>query len=252
NFVLPDNITSTRAEFTLELCLKHDSETLGTNDYKLLIASKEWAKESLPIQKGIFLTTQNKNIIDYLKMGNIKLTNQGDANNGSSLIIACQKAPKYGTPRAAALLKNVFDGGKLVLLETGNANEFLPPCPKNTDSNDKSIKPFSTNVEFANIEKPDHLLFDGLQRQDMRWWNGNGSSPELCKSSYEIDGICRFDVLLEHIPIHGYEWKPSTYPMFIVNYGKGQILVSEVKASSCNTDPLAGRFLRNIIKWLEN
>ena len=252
NFDLPDQIASTKAEFTVELCLKRDSEILGTNDYKLLIASKEWAKESLSIQKSISLTTQNKNIIDYLKMDNIRLTSQENLSNDSLLIIADQNAPKYGTQKAVTLLEKVFNGGKLVLLETGNAHEFLPPCPKNTDANDKSMKVFNTNVEFANIEKPDHIVFDGLQRQDMRWWNGNGSSPELCKSSYEIDDICHLDVLLEHTQVHSYAWLPFTYPMFIVNHGKGQILVSEMKASSCNTDPLAGRFLRNIIKWLEN
>jgi len=37
--------------------------------------------------------------------------------------------------------------------------------------------------------------------------------------------------------------------MFIVNYSKGRILVGEMRISTADTDPLAGKMLNNIIKW---
>ncbi|HBG27667.1 MAG: hypothetical protein A2Y10_10305 [Planctomycetes bacterium GWF2_41_51] len=42
----------------------------------------------------------------------------------------------------------------------------------------------------------------------------------------------------------------TTSPMFLVNYGKGEILVGELKLSSCNIDTVAGKILTNIINWV--
>ena len=47
-----------------------------------------------------------------------------------------------------------------------------------------------------------------------------------------------------------YRWEdPKRYPAFVVQQGKGRILVSELKTSAGDSDSIAARVLRNMTNW---
>ena len=58
---------------------------------------------------------------------------------------------------------------------------------------------FKDNVEFANIELPQHPLFDGFESQDLRWLSGSGKSPYAAASSYVLDENAPCTILPDHI-----------------------------------------------------
>ncbi|RKX47303.1 MAG: hypothetical protein DRP64_01445 [Verrucomicrobia bacterium] len=245
SFVVPENITDSRMDCKLVLTLKSGMKTVGQNDYKLLVAAKEWVALNSTLPKNMIAITDQGDIAEYLKEQGIKSGNIGDIGSAKTILWTKKEVPSMDSEVGKLLGKHVESGGTLVLLETAAARNLV---------GDRIImekfKARYGNVAFANIECPDHLLFEGFNSQDLRWWNGNGTSPEIAKSSYVLADNEKTTRLCEQIPRHGYGWKgPATYPMFVVEQGKGKILVSELSTSVFKTDPLAGKMLGNIIEW---
>ncbi|HBG27668.1 MAG: hypothetical protein A2Y10_10300 [Planctomycetes bacterium GWF2_41_51] len=239
-FTIPDNLTDTRDNFKLRLTLNSGRKQLSRNNYTLLIASKDWGCPKANI-KNIGILKANNIVKKYLhNLGATDITID-DIKKQQPVIWANVRIPDITSCESQKLLDYVANGGTLILLETQNANTILP------DGIVKEI--FKDNVEFANIELPQHPLFDGFESQDLRWLNGSGTSLYAAGSSYILCKNAPCIKLTEHIP-YGYGSKDTiTCPMFIVDHGKGRILVSEIRTSACDTDPLAGKILSNIINW---
>ncbi len=248
-FIIPADCVRTRDNCTLELTLTSKSKILGQNSYELLIANKSWAFDIENVD-GIAIVEAEGKIAKKLKGVGVKNISIDNIATQKAVIWANKPLPAKSENNYATLLEYVQNGGILIALETANAQDFVPDGVINDKYKSNIGHAWLSNVEFANIEIPSHKIFDGFTSQDLRWWNGNGSSPEAAKISYVLNTAENISVLAEHVPIHGYGWKgPAGSPMFIVNYGKGKILVSELRTSTSDTDPLAGRMLNNIIKW---
>jgi len=259
SFAIPDFITDTKTECKLKLKLRNGKEVLGINEYELKIASKQWAGSHCSKGSNVLILNATEPTASYLEALGGKNGGIDDINTAEVVIWANKSAPVNTSEQGQKLLNYVKNGGKLVLMQTANVHEFLPSEMSsiffssrfgNIWSLDESSVPASQNVEFANIEVPQHPLFEGFDSQDIRWWNGNGTSPKVAELSYILAPDSKCLKLCEHVPNHGYGWKgPLTYPLFLIDYGEGVILVSELCTSVCNTDPFAGRMLKNIIKW---
>ena len=88
-----------------------------------------------------------------------------------------------------------------------------------------------------------HYQGEKVQNQIPSWDVGG-------KPACPIHNAAAVDRLGEHIPNHSYSWVgPKRYAVFTVTHGKGRILVSELRTSASASDPLAARFLRNIVAW---
>lgn len=98
---------------------------------------------------------------------------------------------------------------------------------------------------------PDHPVYAGLTSQDLRWWNGTGDqSPQVCTSAYELNPDAPVTRLARVINPVGYAYKHAwRYPTFVLQYGEGEILVSELRTSACEEDPIAARVMHNIMCW---
>ncbi len=249
---IPKDINDPRQNYMLKLQLFSGQSSLSENQYELLICKKIWANPSVNSNMEVTLLhngTYNEFLeglgISY-KIG-IRDTvfHQGERlfPDNEVVLLSGTSVPEFNSNRGRILLHFVAMGGKLLLLETAGATALL---------NDTGVKEFiATEVEFANIEKPWHPIFKGMELNDLKWWNSLLSGPDVAKGTYRLDLSDENIIpLAENISTHAYGWKgPKTYPCFIYKYGKGEILVSELRTSDWQTDPLAQKALSNIINW---
>jgi beta-galactosidase len=250
---VPENTKTPRQNCKLKLKLLSGRIPVSENEYNLLICNRNWAKPSVNPNKEITLLhngVYNEFLDEYgisYKAGiRDTIFHQGKRlyPDKEVVVLSGVSVPKFDSNRGRILLDFVARGGQLVLLETAGATALL---------NDTGVKEFiATEVEFANMEIPGHPIFKDMELNDLKWWNSPLSGPKVANGTYRLNLSDKNIIpIAENIDTHAYGWKgPKTYPCFIYNYGKGQILVSELRTSRWNSDPLACKSLSNIINWM--
>lgn len=250
-----------RQPATLRLILISDGGIVGENDYRLLLARRAYAFGPLDkapdvcLIKGTYMTAE--------ALSRLGCAVSGDSRSlpaGAVAIWEGVDLPDADSEQGRRLLRYVEEGGTLLLLETGEAEKLLPGKPIVSSQiwygEGKPYNNLDPHHEYVGMEQPGHPMFDGLGRHDLKWWNGlpddpHPNSPYVCRVSYELasdaDGLLP---LGEIVPVHSYAWTgPKRCPLFVLEHGAGRIVVSELRTSACLSDPLAGRFLRNLVAW---
>jgi hypothetical protein len=240
---IPAKVPFDRQTVDLKLELFAKDEKIGENGYDVLIMTKESTLRKFSNQ-SVVLNGVDDQVKDYLGLLNLDLiTDSNSELTGMDLvIIGKDNVPSAESANGKQLLNYVNDGGTVMLLETGEAEKLLPA--------ELAIKTVNSEVEFVNIQRFGHPLFAGFDSQDFRWWNGNGKSCAVALTSYIIPDHEAITKLCQNIPVHGYnlDWSISN-PAFIYKYGKGKILLCELRASACGSDPLAAKLLSNMVEW---
>ncbi|AKJ65159.1 glycoside hydrolase family 2 protein [Kiritimatiella glycovorans] len=241
-----------RGPCRLELSLRSGDRIVARNHYRILVGPKR-IDRPFEGQRRELVVLQNSPLNEYLNRRGIRFRtgmkstahHQGPRLDPQKdvMLISGPPAPRHDTNRGRILDYFVRTGGRLVLLETGDAADLFP--------DDGILKYIPRNVEQANIEETEHPLYKGLRHGDLKWWNSEWSGPKVALGTYELEWDAPNLVpLAEDIRTHAYGWKgPKTYPCFLYRSGEGEALVCELRASAWKTDPLAERLLSNLLDW---
>ena len=241
SLAIPAELPNARGDYRLELELCSGGKTVSRNEYKLLIASREWAMPALRAKTRAWVGGERAGIEPLLKSLKVEMV-AGLAQLGARgmAIWLGKKAPGREDAQGRELLEFARQGGRVLLLETGAAEGLLA---KGTVGKYEALQ-----AEFTNIEEPGNVLFAGLGSQDIKWWNN--AWPYVTNGAYVIGEKSPALRLGEMLYYPGYAFKgPKRYPLFEVGEGKGRILVSELATSCWATDPLSARLLRNMVAW---
>jgi hypothetical protein len=261
-FSVPLNsaLPAARDRSILRLRLTSRGAPVSENQYELTVARRDWALAPFDSPVEICLLNGSESTRDALQQMKCRVVETLPVPDQTAVVWSGGELPAAASEMGGMLLAHVERGGTLILLETGEAEKLIhDPAILSSKIWYGEGKPYnnpSPHHEFMNIEIPTHRLFDGLEPHDIKWWNGLKSdrhpdSPYVCTGSYELANDSTNIVRLgEVIPQHSYAWVgPKRCPVFVLKKGAGRILVSELRTSACDSDPLAARFLRNAIGW---
>ncbi|MHB0998376.1 MAG: sugar-binding domain-containing protein [Armatimonadota bacterium] len=243
-FRIPTVLQYDRGNYKLVLKLFSGNRQISENDYDLLIATHEWSSPNTIVNGRVLMMGNKTAILKIIMESGIPLVDSIDnLQSGDTVIWVGEAPPDRDSDQGRKLLEHVRSGGKLMLLETGQADKLLPEG--------MIQKTWDNMAEFANQVVPDHPVFAGLTSQDLRWWNGTGGqSPQVCATTYELEPDAPVVRLARVINPVGYVYKHAwRYPAFILSEGKGEIMVSELRTSACTVDPIAAKVMNNILRW---
>lgn len=253
DFQMPEQLPHPRVNATLTLVLEANGRILSTNDYDIVLATKEWAavqtSEAVPV---------------FDPNGKAKATLAGISTRGVSLDqLPAEKSLVVGDldaalkiPNGSEILRNfVKNGGKLLLLQP--AAELLKFLPEHIKSHRL------TQGEIVNMVIPESPIFDGLEPLDLAWFEqGQRKTPIACTGTWEVNREnseaspiahqCDFHTDILFGPeIQKPFFKVAGAPIVEITLGKGKVLASEMTLSPQDKDPIAGRLLRNMISFIQ-
>lgn len=240
----------------IELELRSGTELLSRNRYDVTISDPAGVKVEASSRPLVWVGGE----LDYSKVFErlgLKLTrNEKNWTSNAVLIWTGKGVPEAESELGKRLLEHVRLGGRLILLETQQAEKLLGENRLRliTNRNIKWKWHNTNNAEFINIEDLTHPLFSGLDSMSLKWWNSLlNKSPYAAQASYEISSLENLTPLATYIAIHGYEWRgPKLCTVAILSEGKGKIVFSELCTLSGQTDPVAATVLRNLLTWVSS
>jgi len=253
DFQMPENLPNPRVNAKLVLTLTAGGRTLGTNDYDIVVATREWAEPKLPQAVAVFDPAgKAKATLAGLQTKEVSLENLA----GTKVLIVGDLDAALKTPNGAEALKAfVQEGGRLLLLQPGAALcNFLPDYVKSHRA---------TKGEIVNMVVPESPLFDGIEPLDLSWFELDPkTTPLACTGTWEVNreqpGI---ETLAHQCDFHteilfGAEQQKPFFnfagaPLVEIRMGKGSILASEMVLSAKDKDPIAGRLLGNLLSDLQ-
>jgi hypothetical protein len=96
-------------------------------------------------------------------------------------------------------------------------------------------------------------LLDGMTNPDLAWWSHADKAPRVYDRAVTFTAPIPESVecWIDHVPPHGYtrNWRVE-YPLLHVPLGSGGITVCTLNLSAVDRDPLAARFLSNLLREL--
>ncbi|MFA6185696.1 MAG: sugar-binding domain-containing protein [Phycisphaerae bacterium] len=243
---IPEQLPCDYGVYKLKVALSENGRQISDNNYDIVLGTEAWSRGSSKTCK-VGATGLNEQQNKVLTALGIQIVSQNPESQ-KVWIWADKKVPDHNSIDGRKLLDFAEAGGTVVLLETGAAQQLLPEfiLPK-----PESEHLFPEYVEMRNIEHP---AFAGLGQHDLKWWNGQGDRPEVCKMVYSIDvanpAISAPTRYIEpHIGQNNWMRKYRA-PFFEVKLGNGRVIVCEMCVSVGTTDPIARRFAANLLAWL--
>ncbi len=246
-FAMPTELPSPRTDAKLTLTLTAEGITYSTNDYDIVLTSKNWTTVTAsPGDKIQLLDPSNKAAASTADLNVIRVDSIDQASPAAPLLV--------GDPSSidgAALQAFAEKGGRVLLLQPGEA--LVKAFPAQV----KSYRP--TEGEIAMMQVPESPVFAGIEPLDTAWFEmGPDAIPQACTGTWQVDreqpGIT---TLATQCDLHS-EMKNTTFfaiagsPLIELHFGKGLILASEMNLGAKDRDPIAARLLANMIVYLGN
>ncbi len=235
-------------EATIELRLTDaDGNEVSTNQYPICIASRAWASADLAGVK-VFSAGLPKDVETFLTDAGVELV--GTTSAADVLLIG---------PKGSQIDERTTEVDvPMVLLQQGSAAwKFIDPSiSQGRRTSDQSVE--GEFVEMLGHGDEGHPLFDGLGRDDWKWWAQGSDAPAFAATSVhrlnpEDD---RVTPVGRYLAPHLY-WPgdfDATYrdllrfPVFEIERDSGLLTVCDLAISeSIALDPRAGRTLRNLL-----
>ena len=245
----PTALPAPRMDATLALRVESEGKVVSTNQYDLVLATKEWARPATAQKGAAVYDPADKAAPVVNDLGLAKLASLDQLGHTGIMVVG---EGTLETPGAAEKILNFAQGGgRVLLLHPGAALEKMLPG---------EVGPFQkTAGEMVNARIPEHPVFSGLQPLDMAWFEMSGTTlPRACAGAYQImDNAANVTVLATQYDPHGYLEKPqaiSKYggsPLLEIRHGQGIILASELMLETRDADPIAGRLVSNLLTYLE-
>lgn len=183
------------------------------------------------------------------------------------IIIGENSADKIVAESSGILKKFINAGGRLLLLKQGSENwpqvkAITPVEIVNIRADvDKATYPRpagpSTNGINVNPERPDHLVFSGIERRNLRQWSDYTGWNETKKDFPAIYPVTNGFILKNKTDIGSAavlaNYGPGLNAMALAEFfdGRGSVLVSGFDlARRSGIDPIADRLLKNLIHYM--
>ena len=246
----PVALPTPRVDAKLVLRVEADGKIVSTNQYDLLLATKEWTAPPAPRQSALLYDPAGKSAVIVNGLGLPKLASLDQLGRAGVLVVGEGVLDAPGAN--GKLLDFVHGGGRVLLLHPAGSLEKMLPG---------EVGPYrKTAGEMVNARIPEHPAFDELQPLDMAWFEmGAEALPRACAGSYEIlEDAPNVTVLATQYDPHGYLEKPELVskfggsPLLEIRHGQGTILASELMLETHAADPVSGRLLVNLLNYLED
>jgi hypothetical protein len=257
DITIPSNLSAGKLNAKLVLDLIANDKVVSTNEYKILLAKKQWSSLESAASKKIVLVDFNNNTKPVFDLLNIKTTVatsiSAAVNMQADLYVftGLDTAKNCSAEDARQIRSLVAKGGKLLLLSSPSASKAIYP---------EYITGWLTDLEadIANPEIPESPVFNDIGPLELRYFNNNKRElPAVCNMSLTINRNNNIDLLASHIRIHGYingdmeqrsEFMKTIKGFPIVKIkDNGDAIISTMMVEKGITDPVAGKLLSNMV-----
>jgi beta-galactosidase len=246
NFTMPAALPAPRTDAVLFLKLQAGGRVVSENNYDVLVATKDWA--SVKINAQLYDPSgRSKEVTEDLRL--TKVNSLSSLNPALPLVVGDADAVLKESGGVAKLKSYVASGGNVLLLQPGKTLTELFP---------EQVKSYrKTEGEIAVMAVPESPVFDGIEPLDTAWFEmGAGRLPSACGGTYEMNrddpGVTVLALQCDihpEIPKKGF-FTDAGAPLVQIGIGKGRVLASEMMLSAKGSDPIAGRLLGNMLRYL--
>lgn len=264
---LPANIIS--GKYQLAGRVVRNGAIVSQNFYNLFIADDNFAKAGASNAANVVLYDKEGTTKQSLSKLGIKFTEVTSINNitqGKALIIGENAADKYVADNAAGIKNFITSGGRVLCMRQDSAhltniNSILVNSLSNNNVDiDDPVYPVSSrsprNGYYVNSERPDHPVFAGITRDNLRVWSDYTNWDET-KQGYPAikpvtDGFTlqnKNDIASTAI-LGNYSSGLQGIALAEQFQGAGSIMLCGLDiANRSSVDPVAARLLLNMINY---
>lgn len=259
SITLPSLPGSSREETKFELSLVCGGREISSNVYDLTVATRDWASVPVGELGSEVVLVDNDGIgdtFDSLGVNYRKAENVTSALRVKGAPVVISGADNLSEEDATLLRSHIAKGRNVLFLrgEEGVKSVF-PEYIAGT------ITP--TEGDIVNMDVPESAVFDSLDYFDLRYFNDNRREiPKVCDKVYQIHrDDSHVTPLAMQQKIHGYiDGDMLTrsrhvetirgFALLDIAHGDGRALVSSLSTDKAKTDPVAGRLLANMLRYI--
>ena len=246
--------------------LSSDGTVLSRNDTEVFVASDEWVSGGGEAVGEIQLLDRNGNTalaLDRLGVRYKRVGDLGRLRTGAPLVLAEDLGKDFWTGQGKALRRFVGKGGRVVCLRQDGASVDFgwlsdQVRPLRISNNDPTY--LSPEYEYAdgmniNVERPEHPVFDGIGRENLRLWSdytGFDESRPGYPMIYPVRGgfSMREVDRRECLVLADYSRNLSATALADFRLGKGAALLCGFDlVGRIGRDPVAEKLLLNILSY---
>lgn len=248
-----------RADVKLVLKLSNNGKQIAENEYKITIATKDWAASTTREVQNVALVdfADMKKSFDFLGINYTSYPTVSEALKAKAalLVFSGLDASRNCTEQELRQIRDfISKGGKVLMLDGKEAAKTMYP-----EYITGWIIP--TEGDIVNLEIPESPVFDAIEWMDLRYFNNDRREvPTVCHASLKVNRSPELEELTSQSKIHGYidgdmdersEYVKTIRGTTIVKINdKGTLLLSTMSLEKATTDPVAGRLLSNMLSSL--
>ncbi len=264
---LPQNIISGKYELTGRIV--QNGETISQNFYKLFIADDHFTKAGTANPSTLVLYDKQGATKKSLSNLHVKFTEISSFDNipaNSFVIIGENAADKLVADNTASIKNFITSGGRILCLRQDSAHLenvnalLLHPLVNNNIDIDNPIYPVSAksprNGYYINPERPDHPVFAGITRDNLRVWSDYTAWDETQKGFPAIKPVTDGFTLQDKDDVAGtailanYSSGLQAIALAEQFSGSGSITLCGLDlANRTAIDPVAARLFVNLINY---
>lgn len=259
---LPVLLPADKIYAKLKLTLREGEKVYSANEYDLILARKEWNRNSIATEKSekilLLDKDQMKSVFNSLQVPVSAVESIGELVSPKHKSALCIVSGLSAcTDEEASLLRAYqANGGKLLFLNSKEVAQKVYP---------EYIKGWiiPTEGDIVVIERPEDSVFDGIGVLDLRYFNNNKREiPLACSATLKAVRHENVEELASQMKIHAYidGGKPEDRIQRIqsmrgvtllgIRDGKGKAIVSTLCTEKALTDPISGHLLINMLNCM--
>jgi hypothetical protein len=259
-FATPPALPLPRINAKLTLTLAAGGTVISENHYDIVLATRAWAAADTDAQ---LYDPQGKAKAATAGLSLSTVNSPSQFNPGKPLLVGDTAALLKAADGEKKFKEFLEQGGNALLLNAGK--DALALFPEQL----KSYRTTGNQGEIATPLAPDSPVFDGIEPLDLAWFEPDERKvPQVCTGTYEVNRAAvgaqplalqsRIHVDMEKkVKVNGKEIPTFKYfedagaPLVELRIGKGKVIISEIALEAADRDPVAGRLLANILRYLK-
>lgn len=255
---LPEKIGAKRVNAKLKLSLSENGLPVSVNEYNITLVEKSFDDIEVIRNSKITLLENDgfKTVLDFLGLKYKMVDSVHELLVSKSDISIISDINKCTDEEIKLIREHQHKGQNFLLLNCNVLSKKLYPEYING-----WIEPTEGDIAF--MERCEHPVFDGIEILDLRYFNNNKREiPTVCNSALKIKRSKNVLELAGHMKIHGYIDGGTAddrikkvnsmrgFTMIEIKDGKGKSIVSTMCLEKAETDPIAGKLLLNLLKYI--
>ncbi|WP_345947617.1 glycoside hydrolase family 2 TIM barrel-domain containing protein [Mucilaginibacter sp. PAMB04274] len=265
NIKLPEKLTT--GDYELAGKVMSGAETISKNTYKLFVADKLFtAVTTTPVllydKAGATKKAFDNLQIKYTEVSSFNKVIEGQ----NALVIGENSADKSLSDNAVGIKKFISNGGRVISLRQDSVhmamlNALLANPVGNTNTNiDNPVYPVSNksprNGYYVNPERPDHPIFAGITRANLRVWSDysdwDATQKGFPANRPVTDGFTfeNSDDILNTAILANFGSGLRGVTLAEQYSGRGSVMLCGLDlAKHVSVDPVASRLLLNMVSY---